>query len=137
MGANVYLFFNGNCEEAMNFYKDATNGSIESLVRFSDTQVPCSDDWRNKIMHGVLALNGSMIMCSDATETRKVNNGDNFSISLDYTDEQQMHHDFERLTTGGIVVMPLQDTFWGALFGMCTDKFGVNWMFNYNKPTNS
>jgi PhnB protein len=134
MGANVYLFFNGNCEEAMNFYKAGTDGSIESLVRYADTQVPCSDEWKQRIMHGVIHLNDSVIMCSDADEKNAVQSGNNFCISLDYKDETRMRSEFANLSAGGTVTMPLQDTFWGAVFGMCTDKFGIGWMFNHHRP---
>ncbi len=135
MNVNVYLFFNGNCEEALKFYRDATDGTIESLVRYGDT--PNSKDhegWRAKIMHGVLQINGSMIMCSDAPEHKSVTMGNNFSISLNYKDEARLRQEFAAFTDGGVVTMPLQDTFWGAIFGMCTDKFGVNWMFNFDRP---
>ena len=134
MSVNIYLFFNGDCEQAMNFYKDATDGTIESLVRFSDTQMPHGAEWSNKIMHGVMHLNGATVMCSDAGEKRLVTKGDNFSISLDYKDESRMRIEYDKLAAGGQTTMPLQETFWGAIFGMCTDKFGVNWMFNHDKP---
>ena len=134
MGMNIYLFFNGNCEDAMNFYMESTNGSIESLVRFGDTQMPTSEEFKNKIMHCVMYINNTKLMLSDTDGKRKVNFGDNFSIGLDYTDVMEMKTVFNKLSNGGVVTMPLQDTFWGATFGMCTDKFGVNWMFNHDKP---
>ena len=134
MSLNVYLFFNGTCEEAMNYYRDATGGSIESLVRYGDTSMPASEAFNDKIMHSVMLIHDTRVMFSDAGEHRVVTSGNNFSISLDFNDEGRMRGVFAALSGGGTVTMPLQDTFWGAVFGMCTDKFGVNWMFNYNRP---
>ena len=133
MGMNAYLMFNGNCEEAMNFYAEATNGTIESLVRYSDTQMPCSEEYKNKIMHGIMLINGTKVMFSDASENRAIQFGDNFSLALDFQGEATMHVLFKGPSAGGIVTMPIQNTFWGAQFGMCKDKFGVSWMFNYDQ----
>jgi PhnB protein len=134
MGIVLYLFFNGNCEEAMNFYKDATGGSIDSLQRFGDTPMPCDDDQKNKVMHAVMSMCGSKVMFSDTDGKRQLTMGDNFSISLDFTDPEAQKASYEALSAGGVATMPLQDTFWGATFGMCTDRFGINWMFNHDKP---
>ena len=135
MSLNVYLFFNGNCEEAINFYKDATGGTIESMQRYGDAPMPCSDTQKNKIMHGVMDVNGAKVMFSDAPENQDVVFGGNFSLALDFRDAATMQHAFDALSgSGGAVTMPLQDQFWGARFGMCTDKYGVNWMFNMDQP---
>lgn len=137
MGLNAYLFFNGNCEEAMNFYKDATGGSIERISRYGEAPMPCSDSEKNLIMHCTLNINGAKLMCSDTAQQREVSFGTNFSMALDYNSDDEMQHAFDALSAGGVVSMPLQDTFWGAKFGMCTDKFGVKWMFNHDKPKNN
>ena len=134
MGLNIYLFFNGNCEEVMNFYAAATNGTIESLVRFSDTKVDVDEVHKNMIMHGVMLINDVKIMFSDTSGNRDISQGKNFSLSLNYTDEKAMVKVFNALSKGGTITMPIQDTFWGAKFGMCTDKYGINWMFNHDKP---
>lgn len=134
MSHAIYLMFNGNCEEALNYYKDSLEGNIEMIQRWGDTQMPSSDSYKNKIMHAILDLKGFKIMMSDSSEDRNVTFGDNFSIALDFKSNGDMGRAFENMANGGQVTMPLQDTFWGARFGMCTDKFGVNWMFNYDKP---
>ena len=134
MGLNIYLFFNGNCEEAMNFYKDATGGTIDSMQRFGDTPMPSADEVKNKIMHAVMTINGATVMFSDESGKSERTFGNNFSIALDYKDPEAMKVAYDKLSAGGVATMPLQDTFWGATFGMCTDKFGVNWMFNHDKP---
>ena len=137
MSMNVYLFFNGNSEEVINFYKEATNGTIVTLQRYSDTPMPCDEAQKNKIMHAILNIGGTVIMFSDTDGKRDVTFGDNFSLALDFKSETEIYTVFMALSKGGKVTMPLQDTFWGATYGMCTDKFGVNWMFNYDKPKNN
>ena len=128
---NIYLFFNGNCEDAMKFYQNAAGGSIESLVRFSDTRMDIAEADKNKIMHGVMLINETKVMFSDAVDGGPVGFGDNFSLSMDFKDNNLMKTTFNRLSKGGRVTMPLQNTFWGAVHGRCTDKFGVNWMFHH------
>ena len=134
MELEIYLFFNGNCEEVMNFYKDALDGSILFMQRYGDSPMPGSLDEKDKIMHATMSLCGSKVIFSDSGDKRKVNFGDNFSMSANCHSEAEIKKYFEAISAGGMVTMALQDTFWGATFGMCTDKFGVNWMFNYDKP---
>lgn len=134
MSLNIYLMFNGNAEEAMNHYKDATGGTIEMMNRFGDSPMPVDEEVKNKVMHGIMKIADTTVMFSDTDGKRNVNFGDNFSIALDFKDEATMQQNFDKLAAGGVTIMPLQDTFWGAKFGMCTDKFGVNWMFNHDKP---
>ena len=134
MEMNIYLYFNGNCEEAMNFYKDALGGSIANISRYGDAPMPCSEDYKSKIMHGVMQAAGTTLMFSDSSEQHKAVFGDNFSVSLNLHSDEEITKAYHAISAGGIVTMPLQDTFWGAKFGMCCDKFGVNWMFNWDKP---
>ncbi|RYF96361.1 MAG: VOC family protein [Chitinophagaceae bacterium] len=130
----LYLMFNGNCEEAMNFYKDALGATVTELQRYGETPVGSSESYKDKIMHGIMNIMGFTVMFSDADEKRNVQFGDNFSIALTFKSDGELNRAFDALATGGIVTMAVQDTFWGATFGMCTDKFGVNWMVNYDKP---
>ena len=130
---SIYLMFNGNCEEALNFYKDKLNGNIEFIQRYGESPVDATEEQKNKIMHATLDLQGFKIMAADSDGKRNVSFGDNFSIALDFKSDGDIERAFNAMHTGGQVTMPLQDTFWGAKFGMCTDKFGVNWMFNYDK----
>ncbi|MES2701380.1 MAG: glyoxalase/bleomycin resistance/extradiol dioxygenase family protein [Bacteroidota bacterium] len=137
MALNVYLFFNGNCEEALEFYKGAVDGTtIEQMQRYGDTPMPSAEEQKNKIMHAVMHISGTKVMASDADGKRNANIGDNFSLALDFEHDGDMQRAFDYLSgNGGQATMPLQDTFWGAKFGMCTDKFGVNWMFNHEKKS--
>jgi PhnB protein len=135
MSHAIYLMFNGNAEEAINYYKDKLDGTIEQMQRFSE--VPgnnASESYQDKIMHGILNLQGMKIMFSDAMEQRNVTFGDNFSIALDFKTDGDLRRAFEALSTGGQVTMPVEETFWNATFGMCVDKFGINWMVNYDHP---
>ncbi len=134
MEINVYLYFNGNCEEAMNFYKDAMGGSIANMVRYGEAPMPTKEEWKNRVMHGVLSLDTTSIFFSDSSEHGDVSFGNNFAVSLSFKSDAEITDAFNALSAGGNVTMPLQDTFWNAKFGMCTDKFGVNWMFNWDKP---
>lgn len=134
MSLITYLFFNGNCEEAINFYATAiSNSSIQYMQRYGEADMPVDDAYKNKVMHAVMTIHGTTVMVSDTNEKNEVTIGNNFSLSIDFKEEGEMDAIFNALSDGGKVTMPLQDTFWGARFGMCTDKFGVNWMFNHDK----
>jgi PhnB protein len=135
MQINMYLLFNGNCEEAMNYYKEALGGKIDTIVRYSDAPMPYAEDQKDKIMHGILNIDGTQIYFSDSGAKANVTIGTNFSISLSFKSDEEIKKAFNALTAdGGKITMPLQDTFWGAKFGTFTDKFGINWMFNWDKP---
>ena len=131
---NTYLNFNGNTEEVFNFYKAAFGGEFAVVMRFGDTpgceEMPATD--KNKIMHIALPIGGNMLMGTDVPETmEQVKNGTSVSISVNTDSEQQTRNLFEKLSAGGDVKMPLDNMFWGALYGMFTDKFGIQWMLNY------
>ena len=139
MQINMYIFFNGNCEEAMNYYKGALNGKIESIMRYNDAPMPCPDQQKDKVMHGVLEVDGTRIYFSDSNDSHTgseatTKQGGNFAVSLSFKSDDEITKTFNAISAGGQVTLPLQDMFWGAKFGMCTDKFGVNWMFNCDKP---
>jgi len=128
-----YLSLNGTAEEAINFYKEIFNGEILHLGRFGETQPDIADAYKNKIMHAALKFGENEIMFSDTNGEYTTHAGTNVSLSLDFATEQKMDVAFDKLAVGGKITMPLQDTFWGAKFGMLTDKFGINWMFNHDK----
>lgn len=129
----IYLMFNGNSEEAINYYAKHLNGNIIQMQRYGDSSQPGSEAHKDKILHGMMDLQGLMIMFSDSMEQKNVTFGDNFSIALDFDSEGELNRAYDALSTGGQVTMAPQDTFWGALFAMCTDKFGINWMFNHDR----
>jgi PhnB protein len=133
MANAVYLMFNGTCEEALNFYKETLGGELGQVQRYGDVPGSGSESAKDRIMHAVMQVGGLTLMFSDADEKRNVSFGDNFSIVIDCKSDGDLRRIFDTLATGGEVTMPVQETFWGATFGMCRDKYGVNWMLNYEK----
>lgn len=134
---NPYLTFNGNCEEAFLFYKEAFNREFQFIGRFKDTpsENPLSEELGNKIMHVSLPISQeTVLMGSDSDETfgNVPSTGNNIALSINTQSETEADTLFEKLSSGGKVTMPMEKTFWGAYFGMFTDKFGINWMINYD-----
>lgn len=136
MEFSVYLMFNGNCEEALNFYKAALGAESLGMQRYGDSPMPSEDTaWNQKIMHGAIRKDGFLIMASDSRDkSGGIVTGNNVQVSITLDSVEEIDQVFERISKGANVTMPLQDTFWGARFGMCTDKFGVSWMFNFDHP---
>lgn len=136
---NTYLNFNGNCEEAFNFYKSVFGGEFNYLGRFGDmpddgnNKIPEAD--KNKIMHVSLPIGTSVLMGSDTGGEWAPSfiQGNNFSISINADTKEEADRIFNGLAQGGKITMPLNNTFWGDYFGMLTDKFGVNWMMSFNE----
>lgn len=133
---NPYLNFMGKTEEAFNFYKSVFGGEFVMLQRFKDT--PHGDSMsaedKEKIMHVALPIGNSLLMATDALESmgQSLTFGNNFSIAIDPEDIDEATRIFNELAVGGQVIMPLEKKFWGAWFGMLVDKFGVQWMVNYD-----
>jgi PhnB protein len=128
-----YLTFGDNCEEAVNFYVKVLGGEIKSLLRVKDgpeeSRMPGHED---KVMHAEVMLGEALIMASDAMG-QNVSAGNNTAISMNFDSETAIVKAWEGMTDGANVTMELQDTFWGAKFGVLQDRFGINWMFNYDK----
>ncbi len=134
---NPYLNFKGTCEEAFNFYKSVFGGEFQYLGRFSEmpSEHPLPADAGNKIMHVSLPISKeTLLLGSDALEGfgPPIQQGTNFAVSINAASEDEARKLFDGLSAGGAVTMPLEKTFWGAFFGMFTDKFGINWMVNYD-----
>jgi PhnB protein len=131
---NVYLCFDGACEAAFNFYRSVFGGEFINLSRYGDlpnTYDPVSEADKNKILHiGLPISEETKLLGADMTH-RSLEAGNNFSICITAASEEEAHRLYDRLSSGGNVTMPLEQTFWGSLFGMCTDQFGVNWMIDY------
>ena len=133
---NPYLNFPGNTEEAFNFYKSVFGGELVGLTRFKDTSETgkLSDDEKEKLMHVSLPIgNGNVLMATDALESmgHKLSFGNNFYLSIEADSKEEADKLFKNLSADGKTAMPLADTFWGAYFGMLTDKFGIQWMVSY------
>jgi PhnB protein len=135
---NPYLNFNGNTEEAFNFYKSVFGGEFLAVMRFKDNaecgQISESD--QDRIMHIALPIgNGNTLMATDSLESmgQKLTVGNNFYICLAPESKEEAEKLFNGLSAGGKIEMPLQDMFWGAYYGSFSVKFGVQWMVNYDK----
>jgi PhnB protein len=131
---NAYLTFNGNCREAMNFYRESLGGEL-NLQTVEDSpmagQLPAN--MKKNIMHSSLAGEGFTIMGSDMCGPEGVVKGNNVSLILNCTSEEEIRNRFQVLSSGGKVKHPLEDTFWGALFGDLTDRYGIQWLLNFDK----
>ena len=130
MEVQPYLNFAGNCEDALNFYKENLHGEIPMLSYFESARMEVPQAYKKKVLHSVLKIGKATIMASDSLPDHPFIVGNNISLSLNFDDIATMETAFQNLSAGGKVTMPLQDTFWGARFGMLTDKFAINWMFN-------
>ena len=132
MHIESYLFFNGRCEEAIDFYQRALGAEVVMLMRNKDSPEPHPPGMlppgsENKVMHATLRIGSSNLMVSDGRcDGKPVFNG--FSLSLDAANEAEAERLFAALGQGGAVQMPLAKTFWSPKFGVVNDRFGVGWM---------
>jgi PhnB protein len=131
MKLTPYIHFEGNAEEALNFYKDVFGGEVLVLSRYGDSPMPTDDDYKQKIIHSRLAFGNNLLMISDTFKGNKVYTNGNIQLSIEMPDADSVDVVFSKLAEGGKITMPLQVQFWGAKFGMLQDKFGVSWMLNY------
>lgn len=131
MQLTPYIHFTGQAEEAMNFYTKALGGKISELSRYRDSPMPCDEDYKDKVIHGRVKFGDNVLMVSDTFKGNTVQTESNIQLSIEITEEGQIDDVFKRMAEGGTVTMELQDAFWGARFGMLKDRFGINWMFNF------
>lgn len=132
---NTYLNFNGNTEEAFNFYKSVFGGQFIVVQRFKDSPgcegMPVGD--QHKIMHIALPVGDTILMGTDITKPMPAATyGTGISLSIDADNEDNAYRIYHQLAEAGIETMKLEKVVWGALFGMVTDKFGIQWMVNYD-----
>lgn len=133
---SAYLNFNGNCRDAMTFYKESFGGELMiQTVKETPVAAQCPEGMQDQIMHASLTGDGFVLMASDMIMGGDYQPGNNFSLTVNGSSEDHVRSLFDKLADGGQVVQPLQKQFWGALFGMLSDKFGTRWMFNYDGPT--
>ena len=129
MQVQPYLFFDGRCDEAIEFYKKAVGAEVGMLMRWKDSpdKSMCTPDNENKVMHASLTIGETRVMASDGRNTGNPK-FDGFALSVNAKDDADADRLFNGLSTDGKVVMPLGKTFFSPRFGMTQDKFGVNWM---------
>jgi PhnB protein len=130
-----YLFFDGQCAEAMRFYERTLGGKLQALMKYSDSPEPadeaCAGGGRpdpDRVMHAALAIDGRMLMASDMPTPGQHPKMAGFGLSLHYPTAAEARRAFDALAAGGSVTMPMQQTFFADAFGMLTDRFGTPWM---------
>jgi len=133
---DAYLFFDGNCAEAMRFYARVFGGRIELMQTFGESPASAdvAPDKANRIMHARLVIDGRVLMASDAVTDEPFEGARGFALSMNYESVAEAHRVFQELADGGTVQMPVQETFWAAAFGMLVDRYGTPWMINVNAP---
>lgn len=136
---NPYLTFDGNCEEAFNFYRSVFKVEIPYMGRFGempqgDDSMKVPDEEANRVMHVSLQVGDTVIMGSDKSSAHGPahNIGNNITINLNTDSKEQADEYYNGLAEGGQPSMPMNETFWGSYFGMLTDKFGIQWMVSYD-----
>lgn len=128
---NPYMQFDGTADKAIQLYQSALGAIVEHVARFGDVpDMNAKPEHKDLVMHALLKVGNDIVMLSDGMPGRPVPAAGNVQIVLDYSDIPEMIKAFEALADGGSVTMPPHDTFWGAKFGMLTDRYGVQWMFN-------
>ena len=129
-----YLFFNGNCREAMEFYAGVLGAKLD-IFSYGEAPEPRPAGSPDRIMHATLSAGTEpLLMAADFPEDQTMTRGNNFNLSYNCTSRDQQEGIFAALSEGGKVHQPLGDTFWGSHFGMLHDKFGVGWMLNHHVP---
>ena len=127
-----YLTFNGNASEALEFYCAALNGEVIFKQTFGESPMETPESQKDKVMHASFKAGDLTFMVSDGMAGQSVTSGSHLSLSLNFNDLDEINKTFTSLSEGGKVTMELQDTYWTAKFGMLTDKYGFNWMFNHD-----
>lgn len=140
---STYLNFPGNTEEALNFYKSIFHGEFTGggIQRFGDIPAeaghpPLSEEDKQLVLHAELQIpGGHTLMATDAPESMgfKVEVGNNMHLSIEPESREETKRLYDALSAGGKITMELQDMFWGAYYGSCTDKYGINWMLNFTE----
>lgn len=128
---NPYLFYQDNCEAALNYYARVLGGKIEVLLRNEEAppEMPLSPERKKKIMHARMTIDGQVLMASDAPPEH-FHKPQGFSVALNVADAAEAERKFKALADGGNVTMPFGKTFFSKGFGMCIDQFGIPWMVN-------
>jgi PhnB protein len=134
---NPHINFNGNAEEAFHFYKSVFGGEFAKIMRFKDlasAEFPVAEHEANKIMHIALPIGNSMLMANDVPEILgKTNENENRSkIVITAESKEEADKLFNGLSAGGQIEMPIMDSPWGSYFGMFRDKYGIEWMVDFD-----
>jgi PhnB protein len=127
----TYIFFDGNCAEAMRWYEKVLGGKMEMMMKHSEAPGGHKDPaMADRILHARLDIGGRMLMASDSMVGKPIGGARGFSLSLVYPTADEAKKVFDALSEGGRVTMPIAESFWAKAFGMVVDKFGTSWMVN-------
>ncbi len=133
-----YLTFNGNCREALHFYKQCIGGELNfQTIGESPMAEQMPPKMKDCILHSTLTNGNVVIMATDISPENGITKGNNISLMLDCSSEDEIKTLYKKLLVGGHSSHSLEDTFWGAIFGDLTDKYGNHWLLNYTRETNN
>ena len=133
LGINPYIVFNGNCRQAIEFYKTALGADVLFTQTVGESPMSNMGPAAN-IMHCTIKVGDSTIMMCDNPKPETAAGGGNISLAIGLNDPERARQLFDNLSEGGSVIMPLDKTYWAEAFGMVADKFGVKWMINCDAP---
>ncbi|NPV91942.1 MAG: VOC family protein [Firmicutes bacterium] len=134
MPIEVYVFFNGNCREAVEFYAEVFGTEKPKIMTYGEMPNPdpgLSEEAGSRVLHTLMNISGSSVMFSDFPPGMPYTAGNNFSLVIVSPDVEEIKTLFNRLKEGGSVSMELQETFWSKCYGMLTDRFGIGWQFSH------
>lgn len=129
MNIQAYLAFNGNCQEALDFYSELFDAKIQNRQTYEDKKIDVPSSYRQKLQHAELKGKGVNFMAYDAAPDTPINHGNQIHMSIDFNDLEKAKDVFETLSQNGKTHHNFRERAWGH-FGRCTDKFGINWMVN-------
>lgn len=132
MKIQAYLAFNGNCQEALNFYSEMFNAEIKNRQTYHDQKIDVPSSYRDKLQHAELKGNGVHFMAYDASPDTPINHGNQIHMSIDANNKKEAEEFFKKLSQSGMVHHNFREREWGY-FGRCSDQFGINWMINCKK----
>lgn len=139
MKLNAHVAFGGDCREAFQLYERSLGGKILTMMTYGETPageyVPA--EWRSKIMHATLTIDGNIVLYGADLTPDRYQAPRGFHLAISISDPEEAQRIFAALSEGGNVQMPLEKTFWAALYGMFTDRFGVSWEINCEQPTSA
>jgi PhnB protein len=128
----AYLTFDGNCREAMTFYQECLGGDLKlQTIGDSPPEAQMPGYPKQNIMHSTLINKGIFLMASDGMAPGSLIKGNSISLSINCSSEEEISNFYSKLSSGGKIIHPLKAEYWGGTFGMFTDKFGLNWLLNY------
>lgn len=131
---NAYIRFNGNCREAMTFYKECLGGELTMQeIEGSPIEPHMPADAKKNILHATLIKDNLILLASDMYGPEGLQRGNSISLCLDCNSEEEIYRYYDKLSAGGLATHPLEDAFWGGKFGDLIDRYGNSWLLNYAK----